>query len=56
MCDITVKSYDDVIVIDRCGAAMNNDQLAIEVRMYVNDQLTPGTKVLQFDDGHEYRV
>jgi hypothetical protein len=47
---------DDVIVIDRCGAELDAEHSVIEVKMYVTNQLTPGTKILQYDDGHEYRV
>ena len=55
-CAVSVKSGDDVIVIDRCGAELDAEDSVIEVKMYVNDQLTPGTQILQYDDGHEYRV
>ena len=55
-CAVSVKSGDDVIVIDRCGAKLDAEHSVIEVKMYVTNQLTPGTKILQYDDGHEYRV
>uniref|UniRef100_A0A2C9L6R6 VWFD domain-containing protein n=1 Tax=Biomphalaria glabrata TaxID=6526 RepID=A0A2C9L6R6_BIOGL len=51
LCGIMVLSGDDVVVFDKCG---NN--FATDVRLYVNGDLTPGTKVLRYADGLMYKV
>lgn len=50
-CAILVQSEDDIIVADRCAG--NN---ITDIRLYVNGQLTPGTRVARFGDGSKYRV
>jgi hypothetical protein len=37
-CAVSVKSGDDVIVIDRCGAELDAEHSVIEVKMYVTNQ------------------
>ena len=47
---------DDVIVIDRCSQVKGGKVTAqpIQIRSYVNGQITPGFKV--YRTGGEYRV
>ena len=47
---------DDVIVIDRCSQVKGRKVTAqpIQIRSYVNGQITPGFKV--YRTGGEYRV
>ena len=56
-CAIAVKSGDDVILIDRCGYQQDvpNDR-PTQIKMLVNGELTPGTRVVRKDDGKAYDV
>ena len=53
---MAVRSGDDVVVIDRCGANANSTQEYIGVNMYNNGDFTQGTSVEQIEDGHAYKV
>ena len=57
-CAVAVKSGDDVIVVDRCGARQGNSRqdIPMTVTAYLNGNLTSGTKVYQYKGGDEYRV
>ena len=56
-CAVAVKSGDDVIVIDRCGAKRGSRvDVPMTVTAYLNGKLTSGTKVYQYKGGDEYRV
>ena len=57
-CIIAIRSGDDVIVIDSCGPAETPKSRTpqIEVRLYLNGDLTPGTKIEQYNGGREYKV
>lgn len=55
-CAVAVRSGDDVVVIDRCGADANSTQDYITIHMYNNGDFTKGTAVHQIDDGHGYMV
>ena len=57
-CTIAIRSGDDVIVIDSCGASGTPVRRTpqIEVRLYLNGDLTPGTKIEQYDGGRTYKV
>ena len=57
-CAITVKSGDDVILIDRCGAARgaSTRKTRISVKIFKNGELTKNTRILQFADGKRYEV
>ena len=52
-CAVIVQSGDDVIVLDRCNADKNG---AVDVRLYLNDKISTGTRVVQYVDGGKYRV
>jgi hypothetical protein len=54
-CAVMVRSQDDVVVIDRCSDKAN-DQPPVDVRLYVNGELTPGTKIFRYLDGKKFRV
>ena len=58
LCTIAIRSGDDVIVIDSCGATKTpvSRTPQIEVRLYLNSQLTPGTKIVQYNGGTSYKV
>ena len=62
-----VRSGDDVLVIDRCvrrrhrmpppGNGYSDDFAPVmSVMLYLNDRLTPGTRVHQLADGRKYIV
>ena len=57
-CTIAIRSGDDVIVIDVCGPngtpASRIPQ--IEVQLYLNGDLTPGTTIEQYNGGTAYKV
>jgi len=66
-CAVMVRSGDDVLVIDRCvrrrhrmpppQAGYSDDRgPAMTVALYLNDQLTPGTRIHQLADGRKYIV
>ena len=57
-CTIAIRSGDDVIVIDSCGPGKTpvSRTPQIEVRLYLNGDLTPGTKIEQYNGGTTYRV
>ncbi|KAK7469526.1 hypothetical protein BaRGS_00036472, partial [Batillaria attramentaria] len=55
-CAVMVRSYDDVVVIDRCSAAEQDSGPPLDVRLYVNGELTPGTSIVRYVDGKMYRV
>ena len=57
-CTIAIRSGDDVIVIDSCGASGTPVYRTpqIEVRLYLNGDLTPGTKIEQYNGGTTYKV
>jgi len=58
LCAIAIRSDDDVIVIDTCGA--NETPVSrtpqLEVRLYLNGDLAPGTKIEQYNGGTSYKV
>ena len=51
-CAITVQSGDDVIKIDSCGPSSPT----IELTLYLNGELTPGTTITQYNGGLKYEV
>ena len=64
-CAVAVQSGDDVIVIERClrrkkwfrrisGSEESVNRMRVD--MYVNGNLTRGTRVLQEADGKKYNV
>ena len=57
-CIIAIRSGDDVIVIDSCGPDRTpvSRTPQIEVRLYLNGDLTPGTKIEQYNGGTTYKV
>ena len=56
-CAVAVKSGDDVILFDRCGAQQGEaDGRPIQFQMLVNGELTTGTRVIRRDDGKAYEV
>jgi len=56
-CAVAVKSGDDVILFDRCGAQQGKaDGRPIQFQMLVNGELTTGTRVIRRDDGKAYEV
>ncbi|XP_035827995.1 uncharacterized protein LOC118477191 [Aplysia californica] len=55
-CAVTVKSGDDVILIDRCGAKSGTSSQPLEVKILKNGELTPNTRVVQLLEGRKYKV
>lgn len=51
MCAVMVKSADDVVTIDHCASSG-----AVDVRLHLNDKLTPGTHIARYEDGKMFRV
>ena len=51
---MAVKSGDDVIVLDRCGAKRADGPGAFKPKIYYNGELTAGTRVVKKnDDGYK---
>ncbi|XP_041368567.1 uncharacterized protein LOC121382945 isoform X2 [Gigantopelta aegis] len=55
-CAVAVRSGDDVIVIDRCAAQDSDPDTQMVVRTYITGELTPGTRIVRYVGGREYRV
>ena len=57
-CAIAIRSGDDVILVDSCGPESTPKKRTpqIEVRLYLNGDLTPGTEIIQYDGGRTYKV
>lgn len=56
-CAVAVRSGDDVIVIDRCGASSSTSKYkALKMTLYLNGQLTKGTRVIAYGGGKKYEV
>jgi len=57
-CTIAIRSGDDVVIINNCGpGGMQVSRIPqIEVRLYLNGVLTPGTKIEQYNGGTTYKV
>jgi len=57
-CTIAIRSGDDVFVIDTCGS--NETPVSrtpqLEVRLYLNNDLAPGTQIEQYNGGKRYKV
>ncbi|GFR90472.1 von Willebrand factor D and EGF domain-containing protein, partial [Elysia marginata] len=49
VCAVMVRSGDDVLVLDQCDGLL-------ETKLYLNEELTAGTRVLQFADGDFHRI
>ena len=48
---------DDVIKFDRCGPEAGGDVSGdVMVTAFLNDELTPGTRVLVYDEGEKFKV
>ena len=55
-CAVVVKSGDDVIKIDRCGAKKGGKKQPLVPKLYINDELTPGTRIISFNNGKKWKV
>jgi hypothetical protein len=63
-CGVLIQSGDDVISLTRCPTtndeAVDDSELQAErplqVFLYLNGELTTGTKFLTIEDGYEYQV
>lgn len=61
-CAVAIKSGDDVFVLDRCRLHSNycseGDESCRLLRavLYLNGELTPGTRIFQTDGGLGYQV
>ena len=55
-CAVAVKSGDDIIVIDRCGPRKGVKAHPIVPRLYLNGELTPGTRIIRQSGGRKYQV
>lgn len=57
-CAVAVRSGDDVIVIDRCGPTVTTSgkYKPIKITLFLNGQLTAGTRILSFGGGKKYEV
>lgn len=54
-CAVAVKSGDDVILIDRCGPKEGR-RTPVDVSVFANGDLTPGTHIYRFLEGKRYEV
>ena len=48
-----MQSGDDVIQFESGG---NGQKAALTINPYINDYLTPGTRVIKYNGGAKYRV
>ena len=56
-CAVAVRSGDDVIVVDRCGAEKTTEiSDVLSFKAFVNGELTPGTEVTKLPGGSEFMV
>ena len=60
-CAAAVKSGDDVIVFDRCGAVVDKDHAKktnkdVQIQMYINGELTIGTQVHRIGNSYPRKV
>ncbi|CAI9738780.1 Willebrand factor D and EGF domain-containing [Octopus vulgaris] len=55
-CAVAVQSGDDVIVIDRCGPTKKTKKGSTTITLYLNDELTEGTRIIQLYGGRKYMV
>lgn len=56
-CAVAIKSGDDVIIFDRCGPTKSErEDRSLDIKVILNGQLTPGTKILRFGGGKKYEV
>lgn len=54
---MAIKSGDDVIIFDRCGPTKSErEDRSLDIKVILNGQLTPGTKILRFGGGKKYEV
>lgn len=55
-CTVSIRSGDDVIIVDSCGerALAKGGQMQVEVLL--NGELTPGTKILSENNGNKIKV
>ena len=55
ICAVAIKTNDDVIVLDKCGAGrgQTDENRPVTVNMYVNGQLEPGTRVIRLKGGRK---
>ena len=54
-CGVAVRSGDDVLLFDTCGADGDSPK-GLKMSAFVSGELTPGTRVQQFNGGKEYKV
>ncbi|GAB1607640.1 hypothetical protein Ahia01_001047900 [Argonauta hians] len=55
-CAVAIRSGNDVILIDRCGPIARSFQTSMTTKLYLNGQLTPGTRIISFQGGQKYEV
>lgn len=56
-CAAAIRVGDDVIVFDKCGAsASSKKDTPIDIRLILNGELTPGTKIFRHGGGKKYKV
>lgn len=55
-CTVSIRSGNDVIIIDSCGERAKANGGSMQLEVYLNGQFTPGTKILQYNDGRKYKV
>ena len=57
-CAVAIRSGDDVIVIDSCGARRTSNRRpgTVAIRMILNGELTPHTRILRINNGKGYKV
>ncbi len=55
-CYVNIRSGDDVIVIDSCGPRAKANGGQMELVVFLNGELTPGTRILQFNNGKKFKV
>ena len=55
-CAVAIRSGDDVLVVDRCGVQKNDLSEVMSLSLYLNGELTPGTRIYKLSGGREFMV
>ena len=57
MCGVAVRSFDNVILIDKCGIHLSEDVIwPLTVKLYQSGEWQPGFTIESFDEGRHYKV
>ena len=55
-CAVSVKSGDDVFTVSKCRGLDSTEDPILKTVLYINGDLTPGTRVFIKDEGIRFEV